>query len=127
MTRLSSTSTGLLIGLGVAIGGSVVLVQVAGAPSWDASESLLVFLWPVFAGFLAFAFWSWRTLPGRTTRLDEPPTEVPAGLLPPRREAGVDLDDLDDPSAFAMLHYNVCLSDLAADRDHLSARPATWW
>ncbi|MFC7446609.1 hypothetical protein [Rhodococcus daqingensis] len=114
MTRWRSGFGGILIVLGVATCLSVGLAQgVPASPTGDL-DWLLVFLWPVFSGFLAFAYFSWRSLAGRRGHVDRSPTELPAGLLPPRREAIVDCDDLDDPNAFAMVHYNVCLSDLAA-------------
>ncbi|GAA4474338.1 hypothetical protein GCM10023094_09770 [Rhodococcus olei] len=90
-----------------------VVHGVRAADSTAGPDWLLVMLWPVFAAFVLVAYLAWRALPGRPIRQGTLPTEIPAGLLPPRREATVTTDDLDDPTAIAMLHYNVRLTDLA--------------
>ena len=76
--------------------------------------------WPLFAGFVVYAYYKfvrYEDAPPVPVNRDAP-TELPAGLLPEKPTAALQLTD-DDP---ALREYNAYLAELAKkDKEH----PAT--
>ncbi|MCL2536264.1 MAG: transcriptional regulator [Nocardiaceae bacterium] len=80
------------------------------------------FQWPLFAGFVVYAYRRFVQLEDGGADVDaaattDGPTDVPEGLLPERPKANTAAsaaEDLDDPEARQMLEYNDYLAELSA-------------